>query len=85
MKGNLHEKYKHIFKDTFWIIASNRVPSWSKPSTFNTLYEDHWEPLMSRVNWTELTDEFDGKHKGQYGDLPYNAAILAKAILEKYN
>jgi hypothetical protein len=39
---------------------------------------------MSRCNWVELTDDFDGTYKGKYGDLPYNASILAKAILELY-
>jgi hypothetical protein len=40
---------------------------------------------MSRCEWTELTQNFDGKYKGKYGELPYNASILAKAIQELYN
>ena len=78
VKGNLYEPYYWGFQNTFFILASNKLPTWSIQRENPHLYRRQWLPLESRVNLVMLNEDFTDYQ----GEFPYDTPILATALRE---
>jgi len=84
IKPNLYQPYaekeEDTFANTFFLLASNRLPEWCQESKFSKKYKEMWEPLMSRVYLVSLTESFLGT-----SEFPYSTQDLAGAIKQVLN
>ena len=66
MQPNLFEKVRDEgskrWAKTIFVVASNKLPFWSKPSKMNRMYEQQWLPLMTRVHMVDMDKSFAGGH-----------------------
>jgi len=76
VKGNLYERYEQRYRDTLWLIASNKLPKWADSVAYPRLFETQWKPLLTRTNVIQLQESFIGQK------CPYNAAIMAGALMQ---
>lgn len=79
MQPNLYEKLPEEggkrWAETIFVVASNKLPYWSRPSKMNQLYEQQWLPLMTRVHMVWMEQSFAGEHS-----FPYDETTLAYAL-----
>ena len=79
MQPNLYEKLPEEggkrWAKTIFVVASNKLPFWSRPSKMNQLYEQQWLPLMTRVHMVLMEKSFAGGH-----EFPYEETTLAQAL-----
>ena len=82
IKKNLYKAYAEDDEDTlantFFLLASNRLPDWHDSDKYPGLYKDQWKPLMTRIELVMLEESFENSE-----EFPYTAPTLAKALMDK--